>query len=264
MEDRREPLRSLLSDRLGRRSRRAAGLWICAGLLLPSLAACGGKPSQPPVREESLKDAGATTDQVIGPEGVPGVYHRLESGQTLYRLALLYDVPLDRLLDINRIEDPTDIPAGSPVFIPGARRVLPYSGPGVARLSWPLQGPLTSRFGVSRGRSSHHAGLDIDGEKGDPIHAAAAGRVLEAGRGGRYGNYVLIDHGEGLQTLYAHASRLLVKRGQRVVVGDEIALVGQSGNARGTHLHFEVRRNGRTVDPLPYLPGGAPARAASQ
>ena len=256
MESRRNLLGSLSRHCLGRRSRRTAGVMLCSALLLPILAACGGKSAHPPSREAS--------SQVIGPGGERGIYHRLEAGQTLYRLALLYDVPLDRLLDLNRIGDPTDVPAGSQIFIPGARRLLLYPEPTRARLSWPLHGQITSRFGVPRGRRSHHSGLDIDGEKGEPIQAAAAGRVREAGRGGRYGKYVLIDHGDGLQTLYAHASRLLVKRGQRVEVGDEVALVGQSGNARGTHLHFEVRSNGRTVDPLPFLRGGAPSRAASQ
>ena len=207
--------------------------------------------------------SGASAGQTIGPGGERGVYHRLEEGQTLYRLSLLYDVPLDRLLVINRIDDPTDIPSGSPIFIPGAKRLLPYPGQTRARLTWPLNGPVTSRFGIPRGRRSHHAGLDIDGTKGDPIYAAYGGQVLEAGRGGRYGRYILIDHGDGLQTLYAHASRLLVKRGQRVSAGDAVALVGQSGNARGTHLHFEVRRDGRPIDPLPFLRGTAPPRAAS-
>jgi LysM repeat protein len=246
------------------RSLRAAGIVICAGLLLSILAGCGGKAAHPPAGDPSAIDTASRTDQVTGPGGERGVYHRLQSGQTLYRLSVLYDVPLDRLLDLNRIDDPTDVPAGSPIFIPGADRILPYPGPALARLTWPLRGPITSRYGVARGRRSHHAGLDIDGEQGDPIHAAAAGRVREAGRGGRYGKYVLIDHGDGLQTLYAHASRLLVKRGQRVDAGEAVALVGKTGNARGTHLHFEVRRDGRTVDPLPLLRGGAPSRAASR
>ncbi len=236
---------------------------IFAGLLLAVMAACGGRVAHRPARESSSGKSGSIAGQAIGPGGERGIYHRLGEGQTLYRLSLLYDVPLDRLLDLNRIDDPTAIPSGSPIFIPGAERLLPYPAPARARLTWPLNGPVTSRFGVSRGRRSHHAGLDIDGEKGDPIHAAAGGRVLEAGRGGRYGSYILIDHGDGLETLYAHASRLLVKRGQRVAAGDAVALVGQSGNARGTHLHFEVRRDGRSIDPLPFLRGTAPSRAAS-
>ena len=261
------------AHRLARPARRAAVALIGAGLLPSILSGCGGRPSHPPAQEAASADAApantppdaATPDeQVTGPGGEPGVYHPLEAGQTLYRLALLYEVPVDRLLGLNGIADPTDIPAGSPIFIPGATRRLPYPGPTHARLSWPLQGRVTSGYGVSRGSRAHHAGVDIDGDSGDPIYAAAGGRVLEAGRGGEYGSYVLIDHGDGLQTLYAHASHLLVKRGQEIDAGTEIARVGRSGNARGTHLHFEVRQAGRAVDPLPYLRDAVPARAASQ
>ena len=262
------------AHRLALPARRAAVALIAAGLLLSILLGCGGKASHPPAHEAaSAKAAPADAasaepappdEQVTGPGGEPGVYHPLEAGQTLYRLGLLYEVPVDRLLDLNGIADPTDIPAGSPIFIPGATRRLPYPGPTHARLSWPLQGRVTSGYGVSRGSRSHHAGVDIDGDSGDPIYAAAGGQVLEAGRSGEYGQYVLIDHGDGLQTLYAHASHLLVKRGQEIDAGTEIARVGRSGNARGTHLHFEVRQAGRAVDPLPYLRDAVPARAASQ
>ena len=100
----------------------------------------------------------------------------------------------------------------------------------------------------------HHDGIDIDGELGQIIRAAAAGRVLEAWRDGRYGRVVLLDHGENLTTYYAHASRLLVEEGDWVEQGDPIAEVGCSGNAQGTHLHFEARRNGRPMNPLRLLP----------
>lgn len=257
MESCRRSAERLPGRRDGHRFRHAAGLLICTGLLLPMLAACGGRTATPPPHLTS-------SQQVIGPGGEPGVYHQLDAGQTLYRLSIIYDVPLERILSLNRIDDPTDVAAGSRIFIPGARSTLPYPEATPARLSWPLRGPVTSGYGVPRGRRSHHAGLDIDGEQGDPIYAAASGRVREAGRGGSYGKYVLIDHGNGLQTLYAHVSRIMVKRGQRVESGDEVALVGQTGNARGTHLHFEVRRDGRAVDPLPFLRGQSPSRAANQ
>ncbi|MFQ5877834.1 MAG: murein hydrolase activator EnvC family protein, partial [Acidobacteriota bacterium] len=103
-----------------------------------------------------------------------------------------------------------------------------------------------------------HDGVDIDGRRGDTIVAAAAGRVAEAGTGRGYGKMVLIEHGGGLTTLYAHASKLLVRVGERVRAGEPVARVGRSGNARGTHLHFEVRRHGRPIDPLPLLRSGAP------
>jgi len=119
-------------------------------------------------------------------------------------------------------------------------------------LQWPLRGHITGPYG-RRGRNGHHTGVDIDGRRGDLILAAASGVVVSAGMDGPYGRRVAIDHGDGIVTLYAHADRLLVRTGEQVRAGQRIAEVGRSGNARGTHLHFEVRRDGRTVDPMPFL-----------
>ena len=121
---------------------------------------------------------------------------------------------------------------------------------------------LFRSFGSQRGRQDHE-GIAIDGEVGQVVLAAAAGRVIWAGEERGYGNVVIINHGGGLSTLYAHASRLLVGPDQSVETGDPVAEVGDTGNARGAHLHFEVHRNGQPVNPLPML--GAPlAKATGQ
>jgi murein DD-endopeptidase MepM/ murein hydrolase activator NlpD len=98
-----------------------------------------------------------------------------------------------------------------------------------------------------------HEGIDIAASSGTPIHAAAAGTVIHAGWLGGYGNLVVVDHGDGLSTAYAHASAILVGLGQRVSQGETLSLVGSTGNSSGPHLHFEVRVNGSAVDPLFYL-----------
>jgi LysM repeat protein len=183
----------------------------------------------------------------------PGIYHRLEKGQTLSTLSRAYRIPVATLLTVNQITDPDSIPAGTPIFIPGARRTLPIQEDHASWLAWPLRGRIMTRYNI-RGGGRHHDGIDIDGELGQPIRAAADGRVLEAGREGRYGKAILIDHGHDWATFYAHASELLVQADDWVEQGEVIALVGRSGNARGTHLHFEVRRGGRPVNPLVVLP----------
>jgi murein DD-endopeptidase MepM/ murein hydrolase activator NlpD len=98
-----------------------------------------------------------------------------------------------------------------------------------------------------------HEGVDIAASSGTPIHAAASGTVIHAGWLGGYGNLVVVDHGNGLSTAYAHASALLVGVGQHVTQGQTVSLVGSTGNSSGPHLHFEVRVNGSAVDPLGYL-----------
>ncbi len=116
---------------------------------------------------------------------------------------------------------------------------------------WPVNGAVVSGFGMRWGRM--HEGIDITAPTGTPIWAAAAGTVIHAGWLGGYGNLVVVDHGNGLATAYAHASVILVALGQEVAQGETLSLVGSTGNSSGPHLHFEVRVNGVAVDPLLYL-----------
>lgn len=118
----------------------------------------------------------------------------------------------------------------------------------------PVSGIITSRFGSRESiRSSGHSGLDIAAKKGTNIKAAAGGTVIFAGYSGAYGNVVKISHGSGIKTYYAHCSKLYVKTGDTVSAGDVIAAVGSTGRSTGNHLHFEVVKNGTSVNPQNYL-----------
>lgn len=109
----------------------------------------------------------------------------------------------------------------------------------------------TSGFGPRWGRM--HAGTDFAGAHGSPIHATADGVVTHAGRAGAYGNLVKIKHAYGYETRYAHASKIYVKVGQRVSRGDKIAAMGNTGRSTGTHLHYEIRINGKAINPMKYI-----------
>lgn len=126
----------------------------------------------------------------------------------------------------------------------------------------PAAGFLSSSFSRSRYHPIHHRnlpheGVDINAERGTPILAAAKGRVIFAGRRAGYGLMVEIDHGNGYVTRYGHASKLLAKRGQDVTRGEVVAQVGNTGIATSPHLHYEVRINGRAVNPMNYVVAGA-------
>jgi len=122
--------------------------------------------------------------------------------------------------------------------------------PSAAGLIWPVDGVVTSGFGMRWGRM--HTGVDIAVGYGTPIHAAASGSVIFAGWMGGYGNFVIVDHGGGLSTAYAHQSSIAVGGGT-VSQGQVLGYVGCTGHCFGPHLHFEVRINGSPVDPLGYL-----------
>ena len=156
--------------------------------------------------------------------------------------------------------DPTI--ASRDIIISNPPVLVPLIGPPAGaetqgKMMWPVSGNITSGFG-KRGKRSFHAGIDMPMPSGTPVAAALNGVVLETAtskdrRYRGYGNVVLIDHGSGIVTLYAHCSKINVNKGQKIKQGDIVALVGKTGRATAYHVHFEVRKNGSAVNPIPYL-----------
>ena len=128
---------------------------------------------------------------------------------------------------------------------------------GTGQLGWPVSGEITSPYGYRVhpiwGTTIYHSGIDIGVDEGTPVHAADGGVVVWSGWMGGYGYAVVIDHGNGLSTLYGHNSELAVDEGQSVAKGQVISYAGSTGNSTGPHVHFEVRVNGDPVDPMGYL-----------
>lgn len=122
---------------------------------------------------------------------------------------------------------------------------------GIAFLQKPSRGVITSNYGARWGEVHH--GIDIAAKIGDPIGAALDGMVVEAGYNNIYGNTIMINHGNGIETVYGHSSKLLVKVGDEVKKGDIIALAGSTGRSTGPHIHFELRNNGIALNPISYL-----------
>ena len=128
---------------------------------------------------------------------------------------------------------------------------------GTGQLGWPVSGEITSPYGYRIhpiwGTTIYHSGIDIGVDEGTPVHAADSGVIVWSGWMGGYGYAVVIDHGNGLSTLYGHNSELAVDEGQSVSKGQVVAYAGSTGNSTGPHVHFEVRENGDPVDPMGYL-----------
>ena len=143
-----------------------------------------------------------------------------------------------------------------PIWTPPQRLTQPEANPACAmpiELALPSPQHETSRFGLRLdplgGGWRMHEGVDLAAPMGSPVVAAGGGKVLRAGWGQGYGNLVIIDHGQGLTTRYAHLERSLVRPGEEVDTGQEIGLIGATGHATGSHLHFEIRLFGRALDP---------------
>ena len=199
-----------------------------------------------------------------------GIYHRVQKGETLWRISRVYELDLDELARINHLADATKIKAGQLIFIPGAKErkdTLAYAPkqpspekkeeakppPELIDFSWPLQGEILAGFGKQSGK--RHQGLDIAGKEGTAVVAIYEGIVTYSDdklRG--YGNMVIIKHNDDYSSVYAHNSINLVKEGERVNKGQAIAQVGATGWADVPHLHFEIRERGKAVNPVFYLP----------
>lgn len=189
-----------------------------------------------------------------------GALHVVQSGDNLSKIAQTYEVSVQSIIEANQLENPHALRVNQRLIIPGAQDLVAQwrsnilvssSGQLLRNFSWPVRGRISSRFGPRSGRM--HEGVDIAVPIGTPIVAAAPGRVTFAGHAGTYGLLVVIDHGRGVETRYAHNSRLLVQAGQRVAREQRIALSGNTGRSTGPHLHFEIRLNSRPVDPIRYL-----------
>jgi murein DD-endopeptidase MepM/ murein hydrolase activator NlpD len=198
----------------------------------------------------------------LHPETPPGRWYVLAPGETLDEVAARAGVPVEDILEINGLER-ADIGPGRLIFVlEGQAAAAEPPPPAIAitdagaGLRWPIDDAriaVASAFGPRAGRP--HDGIDLPVPVGTPVRAAAAGQVIYAGDAIRgYGNLVVVQHGADLMTVYAHNSVLLVRAGDRVAVGDRLALSGQSGRATGPHLHFEVRQGQIPRDPMLYLP----------
>jgi len=217
-------------------------LWLATLALSLGLAGCGrsqGPPDiRPPVASAPDQDSTKAEESV-------GLFHIVKPGQTLYWISRHYGVSLEKLIQLNHLSNPDDLYVDQRIFVPGARALT---------WSWPVpEGEILSYFGERRSGRRRHTGVDIRGKRGQEVLAVRSGRVLFSSSMRDYGRTIILDHGDGLRSLYAHNSKLLVQKGQQVYRGQAIARVGRTGNATTEHCHFEIRRGEVPVDPLPYL-----------
>ena len=199
--------------------------------------------------------------------------HKVKSGENLYRIGKAYGVDYRELVQLNDIRDADRIEVGQLLLVPNASRELPVEmitptraredKPDVTELPpdrspfiWPVDGTtgggVSSSFGP-RGET-HHDGIDIAAPVGTPVRAARGGRVLYSDELRGYGNLLIIDHGDGYATVYAHNRTNLVKTGAVVRQGEVVAEVGETGDSSQPNLHFEVRQQNVARNPVYYLP----------
>jgi murein DD-endopeptidase MepM/ murein hydrolase activator NlpD len=187
-----------------------------------------------------------------------GVYHRIEKGETLWRIAKTYGVEVEKIKSYNNIRDVEDIKVGTLIFIPRAEKKLHTTYPisvgkiGREGFMWPAQGRIVSYFDFGKGGTSK--GIDVALPFGSEVRASKGGIVTYADVLRGYGKVVIIDHKDGFSTVYAHNSKILVKENSSVGRGEVIALAGDSGHCESPLLHFEIRKGETPQDPLSYLP----------
>ena len=186
-----------------------------------------------------------------------GLLYTVKKNDSLDSIARSFNVPLEALLDANDLSD-TEINLNTRLFIPGATLSLMEMRKAMGELFiYPINGRLTSPFGYRRdpftGRKSFHSGIDLAAPLGTPIKVVLEGIVSLTSYSRVFGNYMIVTHSNGYQTLYGHVNAFNAKKGQRVNQGDVIALVGNTGLSTGPHVHLSIYKNGKLIDPLSVL-----------
>ena len=211
----------------------------------------------------SVNDIGNVRQLAAGQKlripSIDGIIYTVKKGDSLSSITGKYKINLEQLLDVNELSSET-LTAGQQLFLPGAamdaaslRNAMGelFRLPISAKFRW--SSPYGYRIDPIAGVKSFHTGTDMACPTGTPILAAMSGRVTTTGINRVYGNYVIIDHGNGYQTLYAHMSKIIATKGQWVSQGTRIGLVGSTGYSTGPHLHFTVYKKGKLVDPMTVL-----------
>lgn len=211
----------------------------------------------------SVNDIGNVRQLAAGQKlkipSIDGIVYTVKKGDSLSAITGKYKVSLEQLLDVNELTSET-LTAGQQLFLPGAamdanslRNAMGelFRMPIAAKFRW--SSPYGYRIDPIAGVKSFHTGTDMACPTGTPILAAMSGKVTTTGINRVYGNYVIIDHGNGYQTLYAHMSKIIASKGQWVSQGTRIGLVGSTGYSTGPHLHFTVYKKGKLVDPMTVL-----------
>lgn len=211
----------------------------------------------------SVNDIGNVRQLAAGQKlkipSIDGVIYTVKNGDSLNAIVSKYGVSLETLVDVNELSSEV-LQKGQQLFIPGVgldKQTLQnamgdmFKMPISAKFRW--SSPYGSRIDPIAGVKSFHTGVDMACPTGTPIYASMSGKVITAGINRVYGNYVIIDHGNGYQTLYAHMSKIIATKGQWVSQGTRIGLVGSTGYSTGPHLHFTVYKNGKLINPMSVL-----------
>ncbi len=187
---------------------------------------------------------------------VPGIQHRIEAGQTLWKISQIYNVDIDDILRLNHISEDATIEAGQILLIP---KRLAASNEQLVKSSsddfiWPLKGRVIAGFG-SNYHNLMNKGINIQAQTGADILATRGGRVVfYAANFGNFGKTIIIDHGDGLRSVYSRVSDIFVRPGDNVQSGALIGRVGSSLRDKNSYLHFEIRKGALPQNPLFYLP----------
>lgn len=198
-------------------------------------------------------------DKVLKIPSMDGITHTVANGESLKTIAGKYDITLEQLLDANDLSSDI-IKKGDVLFIPGARMdssslrdAMGESFKMPVKAKWRLTSPYGYRADPFTGQRKFHTGIDMAAPLGTSIYAAMAGKVATTGYNNVFGNYIIISHGNGYQSLYAHLKQYTVRAGQFVDQGAKIGLMGSTGYSTGSHLHLSIYKNGKHVNPAPLL-----------